>query len=136
MTDGSKNFSGLREEWSLLVHSIIDSNKSQDEKNEKLDFKNLTIEQIKVAKRDLSHQRKSLNLKIENIKNRIDQSMSIIESLELVGSESSHVKIEIEKLNIEGEKISIEISVLDIKLNKIHELKDQLILISNPDQQA
>jgi hypothetical protein len=129
MNDGSRNFSGLREEWSLLVHSIIDDN-VQTEKIDKANLQNLSLDQIKIVKRELSDQRKNLNLKIEHIKGRIEHAVSVIENLELVGSDPDEIKSEIEDLNIEGEKISSEIAALDMKLNKIHQLKDKLILIS------
>lgn len=134
MNDGSRSFSGLREEWSLLVHSIIDDNTEAIQKTEKLNLQNLSLEQIKIVKRDLSQQRKHLNLKIENIKTRIDHLFSILENLELVGSGTEEIKSEIDALHIEGEKISAEISAIDMKLKKIHELKDKLILISDSGQ--
>jgi hypothetical protein len=129
MNDGSRNFSGLREEWSLLVHSIIDDS-TVTEKIEKTNLQILSLDQIKIVKRELSDQRKTLNLKIEHIKGRIEHAVSVIENLELVGSDPDEIKSEIEDLNIEGEKISSEIAALDMKLNKIHQLKDKLILIS------
>lgn len=132
MRDGSRNFSGLREEWSLLVHSIIDDNAETIQKPDKINLQNLSLEQIKIVKRDLSQQKQHLNLKIENIKTRIEHLQTVIENLELVGSDPEEIQSEIEDLNSEGEKISSEISTLDIKLNKIHDLKEKLILLSDP----
>lgn len=132
MNDGSRSFNGLREEWSLLVHSIIDDTNEPSEKSEKLNLQELSLEQIKSVRSDLSQQKKLLHLKIENIKNRIDLLGSIIENLELVGSDPDQIMIEIQLLNDEGQTISDEIAKLDSKIKKIHELKDKLVLISNP----
>lgn len=130
MTDGSKNYSGLREEWSLLVHSIIDDSEADDLKNENINLQKLTIEQIKTFKRDLSQQRNQINLKIEEIKNRIDEALSVIENLELVGSNAEEYKKEVEQLNSEGEKVSALISEIDLKLNKIRDIETKLIQLT------
>jgi len=128
MKDDSRNFSGLRDEWSLLVHSIIDDG-SADEKMQKADLQELSIEQIKNVKRDLSEQRKNLNREIEQIKSRIERAHAVLENLELVGSAPDDIQNEIEKLNQQGEKISGQITTIDKQLSKIHELTDKLIQI-------
>ncbi|MBC7465950.1 MAG: hypothetical protein H7256_08150 [Bdellovibrio sp.] len=133
MRDGSRNFSGLREEWSLLVHSIIDDN-SADEKLQTANIQELSLEQIKILKRDLSEQRKNLNVAIEQIKSRIDRAFTVLENLELVGSDPEDTQDEIEKLNQQGAKVSGQIATLDKQLNKIHELTDKLIQLQ--DQSA
>ena len=130
MRDGSRNFSGLREEWSLLVHSIIDDTTEHDEKNNKEKLQQISLEQINTVKRELSQQRKALNIQIESIKHKIEHSLSIIENLELVGSNSADIKSEIEDLNEDGQKISTTIAELDMKLNKIRDLETKLIELS------
>lgn len=128
MNDGSRN--GLREEWSLLVHSIIDDT-TETKKIDKVNLQDLSLEQIKVVKRDLSNQRKNLNVKIESIKTRIEHLYTVIENLELVGSDPDEVKAEIDQLHQEGENIAAEMTALDIKLKKVHDLKDRLVLITD-----
>jgi uncharacterized coiled-coil DUF342 family protein len=54
---------------------------------------------------------------------------SVIENLELVGSDTAGLNKEIDFLNNEGEKISEEVFTLDQKIKKLHELQD---LIASP----
>lgn len=132
MNDGSRSFNGLREEWSLLVHSIIDDTEESKPKSEKLILNDLSLEQIMSVRSDLSQQKQVLHLKIEKIKNQIDNLGSVIENLELVGSDPDPIVLEIQTLNDQGQAISSQIAILDSKIKKIHELKDKLVLISNP----
>ncbi len=116
--------SGLRQEWSLLIHSFLEDDSNKLELVDKMRNSELSGERIRSLKKDLSSQRKKLNQAIEKIKIKIDQVSVVIENLTLVGSDTSGLLKEIDFLNREGEKISEEMSGLDQKIRKIHELQD------------
>ncbi len=111
---------GLREEWSLLVHSFLEDNSFKPELVQQIQKLDMTP-----VKKELSSKRKKLNQSIEKIKIKLDQVNTVIENLELVGSDTSGLMKEIDFLNKEGEKISEEIFALDNKIKKIHELQEQ-----------
>lgn len=121
MDDYSRS-SGLREEWKLLLHSFLeDHSKQVDLINQ---VQQLSADQLKSIKKDLSQRRKKLNQAIEKIKIKIDQLSGVIENLELVGSDSSGLLKEIDFLSREGEKISEEIQMVDDKIRKVHSLQE------------
>ncbi len=115
------NPSGLRDEWTLLLHSFLDSDTHKPELAEQL--KHMDVSSVK---RELSFKRKKLNQAIEKIKIKIEQVTSVIENLELVGSDTSGLIKEIDFLSREGQTISEEIFALDDKLKKIHRLQDHV----------
>ena len=123
MNDGPSSFGGLQKEWSLLVHSFLDQTPTDKKIIPKLNPQDLTMDQVKILKKDLSHQRKVLNQKIEAIKSEIEKLSGIIENLKLVGSDTADIHDEIDLLNLHGEKISNEIFSVEQKINKIHDLK-------------
>ncbi|MBC7741022.1 MAG: hypothetical protein H7061_02415 [Bdellovibrionaceae bacterium] len=114
------NSTGLRDEWSLLLHSFLESESPKPELAEQL--KNMDVSSIK---RELSHKRKKLNQSIEKIKIKLEQVSSVIDNLELVGSDTAGLLKEIDFLSKEGQMISEAIFVLDQKIKKIHQLQDQ-----------
>ncbi len=116
--------SGLRQEWSLLIHSFLEDDSNKLELVDKLRSSELSADRIKSLKKDLSGQRKKLNQSIEKIKIKIEQVGMVIDNLNLVGSDTSGLQSEIDFLNREGEKISEEIVTLDSKIRKIHQLQD------------
>ncbi|MGZ3690806.1 MAG: hypothetical protein ACXVAX_04855 [Pseudobdellovibrio sp.] len=118
----------LRDEWSLLLHSFLDENSEQSDLLEKIPASEMSVDQIKVIKKELSSKRKKMNQSIEKIKIKIDQMNSVIENLELVGSDTSNLSKEIDSLSYEGEKISQEVMTLDKKIKKLHELQDSISL--------
>jgi methyl-accepting chemotaxis protein len=121
MDDYSRS-SGLREEWKLLLHSFLeDHSKQVDLINQ---VQQLSADQLKAIKKDLSQRRKKLNQAIEKIKIKIDQLSGVIENLDLVGSDSSGLLKEIDFLSREGEKISEEIQIVDEKIKKVHSLQE------------
>ncbi len=115
---------GLRDEWSLLLHSFLDEKANQSEVMAKLQSADLSVDQIKVIKKDLSSKLNKMNQSIERIKIKIDQVSAVIENLELVGSATEGLHQEIEILNNEGEKISEEVQVIDNKIRKLHDLQE------------
>ncbi len=115
---------GLKEEWSLLLHSFLENKADKIQLVDKMQNSVLSKERIKALKKDLSSRRKKLNLAIEKIKIKIDQVTIVVDNLTLVGSETSGLLQEIDFLNHEGEKISEEIHTLDQKIKKFHELQD------------
>jgi methyl-accepting chemotaxis protein len=127
MNDGSISPKGLRDEWSLLLHSFLDEQSDSSQTISKLNQSGMSIDQIKSVKKDLSSRRKKMNQSIEKIKIKIDQMNSVIENLELVGSDVSSLQKEINTLNNEGESIFEQIMAVDTKIKKLHELQDQLL---------
>lgn len=126
MNDGSISPRGLRDEWSLLLHSFLDEQSDSSQTISKLNQSGMSIDQIKSVKKDLSSRRKKMNQSIEKIKIKIDQMNSVIENLELVGSDVTGLQKEINSLNTEGESIFEQIMAVDTKIKKLHELQDQL----------
>jgi prefoldin subunit 5 len=124
MKDDDYTQSGLKQEWSLLIHSFLEEDTNKLELVDKMRNSELSVDRIKAIKKDLSSQRKKLNQAIEKIKIKIDQVSMVIENLNLVGSDTSGLIKEIDFLSHEGEKISEQISTLDLKIKKIHELQD------------
>lgn len=130
MSDGPSNYSSLREEWSLLVHSFLD----QQPEEQNLNPNDLSLEQVGLLQKDLSHQRKVFNQKIEDIKNQIEDLNRIIENLILVGSDPTDIQKQLIDLNVQGEKVSVEIFKIESKIKKIHELKEKIFILTELDQ--
>ncbi len=124
MNDGINTPNGLRGEWSLLLHSFLEESVESTQIIDQMKSAALSIDQIKVIKKDLSSKRKKMNQSIEKIKIKIEQVNNVIENLELVGSDTLGLTKEIDFLSHEGEKISEEVFVLDKKIKKLHELQD------------
>lgn len=119
-----KEISSLKNEWSLLVHSFIES--TDDEKNnlsQKILNSNLTIEEIGFHKKSLSENRKILHQKIEKIKLEIDRLNIVMENLELVRSDNHSILDQIDEMNAAGETLSSEILSIEKKLKKIREIE-------------
>lgn len=127
MNDGIISPKGLRDEWSLLLHTFLDDSsetKKSDEMITQMKASPLTLDQIKGMRKDLSSKRKKMNQSIEKLKSKIEQMSNVVDNLELVGSDTTGLVKEINMLNNEGEQISEEIIVLDQKIKKLHELQD------------
>jgi uncharacterized coiled-coil DUF342 family protein len=120
---------GIRDEWSLLLHSFLDEQADQSEMIAKLKSAEMSVDQIKVIKKELSSKRKKMNQSIESIKIKIDQVSMVIENLELVGSATAGLQKEIEFLSNEGEKISEEVVLIGNQISKLHELQENLTSI-------
>lgn len=123
MNDGINSPNGLRGEWSLLL-SFLEESVESDQVIDQMKSSNLSVDQIKVIKKELSSKRKKMNQSIEKIKIKIEQVSSVIENLELVGSDTAGLIKEIDFLNNEGEQISEQVFVLDKKIKRLHELQD------------
>ena len=115
---------GLRAEWSMLVHSFLEESSPKDGLLNQLRSAELSIDEIRVIKKELSSKRKKMNQSIERIKIKIEQVNGVIENLALVGSDPAGLLKEIDFLNNEGEKISEEVMTLDQKIKKLHDLQD------------
>ena len=124
MNNEISSLSGLRGEWSLLLHSFLEENVESAQLLEQIKYSALSIDQIKVIKKDLSSKRKKMNQSIEKIKIKIEQVNNVIENLELVGSDTTGLNKQIDFLSNEGEQISVEVFTLDKKIKKLHELQD------------
>ena len=124
MNDGISSPQGLRGEWTLLLHSFLEEKVESDQIIDQMKSSALSVDQIKVIKKELSSKRKKMNQSIERIKIKIEQVNNVIENLELVGSDTAGLIKEINFLNNEGEQISEQVFVLDNKIKKLHELQD------------
>lgn len=125
MYDGSSP-KGLRDEWSLLLHSFLDDESQATDLMARVRSQPMSVEQIKLVRKELSSKRKKMNQSIEKIKIKIEQVSTVIENLELVGSETAGLHQEIDFLSHEGEKISEEVLSLDRKIRKLHDLQEDL----------
>jgi methyl-accepting chemotaxis protein len=125
MNDGISSPKGLRDEWSMLLHSFLEESTEQSRLVDQI--KSMSADQIIAIKKELSSKRKKMNQSIEKIKIKIEQVSSVIENLELVGSDTSGLIKEIDFLSHEGEKISEEVFGLDKKIRKLHELQDLIV---------
>ncbi|MEK6628560.1 MAG: hypothetical protein AABY53_08030 [Bdellovibrionota bacterium] len=117
---------GLRGEWSLLLHSFLEESSESTKLVDQMKSSELSIDQIKLIKKELSSKRKKMNQAIEKIKIKIEQVSGVIENLLLVGSDATGLNKEIDFLSNEGEKISEQVFLLDKKIKKLHELQDLL----------
>ena len=115
---------GLRAEWSLLVHSFLEENTEKGQLIDQIKASEMSVEEIKLVKKELSSKRKKMNQSIEKIKIKIEQVNNVIENLALVGSDPAGLMKEIDFLSHEGEKISEEVFTLDQKIKKLHDLQD------------
>ncbi len=116
---------GLKNEWSLLVHSFIESSDQEKETVlQKIHKSGLTKSDLKNHTKIFSLARKNLNLRIEKIKSEIDRLSSVTINLELVGSNTESVQQQIDMLNSEGENLSLEVSYIEKKIKKIREIED------------
>ncbi len=131
MNEGPSNISGLQKEWSLLLHSFLGQSTDDEKIIAQLRSQDLTLGQIIILKKEFSARRKNLNQKIELIKNDIERLLDVIENLKLVGSSTSAAQSEINNLLVEGKNFSEEIEVIEIKLKKIHEIHDKIIVCSD-----
>ena len=67
---------GLRDEWSLLLHSFLDENSENSELLEKMPASAMSLDQIKIIKKELGSKRKKMNQSIEKIKIKIKKKIS------------------------------------------------------------
>lgn len=117
---------GLRDEWSLLLHSFLGENSEDPVLIDRIQAGDMSADKIKLVKKELSSRRKKMNQSIEKIKIKIEQVSNVIENLELVGSDASGLIREIDFLSNEGEKISEQVMSLDQKIKKLHDLQDAI----------
>ena len=140
---GGDSISVLRTEWKLFWSAIfgqpledLEQKGSNPRRGRKrLDFvellpeeklKQLNIDEIKVLTKKLSHERKTLNLKLESIKKDLDQSQQTVENLMLVGSDVGEIQNHIEILRDQGEKTQQTLNELAEKLRSARQLEDFL----------
>ena len=115
----------LRTEWSLLVESFIDDSELEITKKN-LKLKGMSLEFVVEQIKDLSGQKKSLFQRIEKLKHEIEQQQAVLENLVLVGSDTSEVSNQIDRLQAQGQQLSEEIMRIDEKLKKMRSLEGQL----------
>lgn len=117
----------LKYEWSLLVHSFIESSETEKQTFfEKIQSSGITRADLKLHTKNLSQTRKNLNLNIEKIKSQIDHLNSVTENLELVGSDTESIQEQINKLNLMGEKLSSEVISIEKQIKKLRQVEEIL----------
>ena len=123
---------GLKNEWSLLVHSFIESSEQEKETfYNKIQISGLQIADVKVHAKQLSQDRKKSNQQIEKIKLEIDRLIAVVENLELVGSDVESIQHQIEKLNSDGQKLSANVFQVEKQIKKIREIEEIITQISS-----
>ncbi len=131
MNEGSSSLSGLQKEWSLLLHSFLGQSSDDEKIIAQLRCEDMNLGQILILKKEFSARRKDLNQRIELIKKEIERRLDVIENLKLVGSSTLAAQTEINSLLVEGKSFSEEIEATEIKLKKIHEIQDKIIVFSD-----
>ena len=77
----------LRSEWSMLIYSFLDNSETEKQNIiNRMKVSEMSLDQLKQVKRDLSEKRQKLNQAIEKIKIKIEQVDEVIDNLFLVGS--------------------------------------------------
>lgn len=110
----------LNHEWTLLMDSFVDNPVIPMEQ------KIYNVDDLKNSKKMLSERRREANLKLEIIKNRIEQLNQVSENLILVGSDPQSAQEEIQQLYLEGEKLHSEIQQIENQIKKIREVEEDL----------
>lgn len=115
----------LRSEWSLLISGFIE-NPKDSEKTLKTVLKEVDPEALKGVIKTLSADRKIINNKIEKIKSKLDHLLSVIDNLNLVGSETAEINSEIDSLTADGQKLSSQLLEIDEKIKNARMIMGQL----------
>lgn len=117
--DGSHNQtkSTLKSEWAFLLNSFI-----EEETPKAKIIAGLPQEFIQETMRDLSEQKHYLFQQIEEVKALIADNQSVIENLQLVGSDTHTVQERIADLHEQGAELTEIIQSLDNKIKKIRTL--------------
>lgn len=128
MNDGSDSVknSTLKNEWSILVQSFIEDDLSLEDPMarsqrmiHRLKSEGLTFQDLKAYAKHLSHERKSVNNQIEEIKQAIEEKHQTIENLILVKSDTAEVLKEIEELNGLGQQLSQQMEQINRKVKSL-----------------
>lgn len=112
----------LKAEWKLLIHGFLGEADTSLDKEVSLQEVRKDLGSIKKA---LSLKRKKANQQIEKIKTKIEQHMTILETLKLVGSDFQETEALIEELRNEGAAASEVLGQLDQQLLRVRELEQE-----------
>lgn len=123
MNDGSNNSNkkSLKAEWSLLIEGFLE----KESENNQIKKLNTLSKNIKSSKTDsqiqnefleLSHLRKTLLLQVEQTRAEVDRLLSVVDNLNLVGSDSNELMIKIENLEKSGILLVQEINQITEKI--------------------
>jgi hypothetical protein len=119
---------GLKNEWSLFWDSLTGEDKPDEKDDAELlpPPSPLTLEQVKALTKALSADRKRLNLKLEEIRHRIEESSARLESLKMVGSSEEETFQLISELNDQGQKIAEQLNKVDERLRLARRREDEI----------
>lgn len=128
--DPDPTASTIRSEWALLLHSFLDEIANPVEIIDRIQVEQSTmnLDEIESLKKKLSDERKIFFQRIEVIKIQLEEKNQLVSNLELVGSNTDEVQAEIAELQVEGQQISDKIERLDLKIKKLHEVKEALLI--------
>jgi len=119
----------IKLEWSLFWASLSEENEKKDEKEAQAvdDFEaEFAPENLERVLRSLSEQRNDLNKKLETLKKEIELGQVKLESLKLVGSDTTHLEENLQAMTEQGFHFSTALVKLDEKLKRAHEFEREL----------
>lgn len=118
----------IKADWNLFWHGIIgdEENKETQDEIAKTKLESLTLDQIKKITKSLSHDRKVLNQRIEEVNKELDLNSEKIESLKLVGGELEETVEHINRLNDIGQQLTTQIDKLNNQLKFFRTREDFL----------
>lgn len=108
----------LKSEWTFLLESFVEDLELTPYKT----VNGLPHEFITETMRSLSEQRHTLFQQIENIKEQIEENYTVIENLELVGSDTQEVLSRIASLHEQGASLTDALGQLDRQIKKTRTL--------------
>ena len=120
---------GLKTEWSLFWDNIVgDEEIGQKDPFVSGKIEQLSLEKLKEISRALSRDRKLLNQKLESLNKELDLNTAKLESLRLVGGDTSETELRINELSDLGQSLSVKLTKINeqLKVARLHEknLKD------------
>lgn len=121
----------LKNEWNLFWENLTADNaenrENKEDASELLPAPTpLTLEQVKALTKALSTDRKRLNLKLEEIRRKIEENSARLESLKVVGGSEEETFQTISELSDQGQKISEQLNKVDERLRVARQREDEI----------
>jgi chromosome segregation ATPase len=125
MGDGSRSskkaISELKAEWNLFWDGLFQESNLEIEENTKKEkdlarIEALTLDEIKEISKELSKERKKLHQQMEHLNKEIELSTAKIESLNLVGGNTSETSARLSELNDQGEELARQMSQVNKRI--------------------
>ena len=117
----------IKTEWKLFWSALAGEEvKESEDPFETGRLSILTIEQVKQITRALSQDRKKINQHMEAINREIDENTGRLDSIKLVGGDSTETIEEINKLNDVGIKLNHQLQKINLQLGRFRQREDEL----------